>query len=108
MTTINTGSNTVEGTAVVIGANSIKIDDITYSGVDWAQVSSVDINITAERRRAARTAAFLLIDKYQLTLLYSSLTADQQAELATYRQGWLDYPEAAEGTAEPIKPDWMV
>lgn len=54
--------------------------------------------------RQQRDAAFLLIDKYQLTLMYESLTPERKDELAAYRQAWLDAPETLE---IPITPEWM-
>ena len=45
-----------------------------------------------ENRRDDRTDVFSRTLDVMNTIWYSSLTAEQQAEIAVWRQAWLDYP----------------
>jgi hypothetical protein len=104
--TITIGTEVLNG-LITIGEDSITVDDCVMRGIDWSQVNSTDIDITAERRRAARKAAFVLMDKWQLKFLYESLTPEQQTEFAAYRQAWLDYPSMSPDAPAPVIPAWM-
>lgn len=70
------------------------------SVVDTHDPLSLSLNFI----RQQRNQEFKLVDKYQLTLVYNELTISQQAELAQYRQDWLDAPVTL---IIPIRPAWL-
>lgn len=58
-----------------------------------------------EGLRLKRTNEFLLIDKYQLALVYAGLSDSQKQELSDYRLAWLDVTETK---VVPTRPTWLV
>lgn len=81
----------------------------TVSKLDWVfdgeKYITIQYDNTTQELRKQRDEAFVLLDKYQLVLIYENLTEEQQAELAAYRQSWLDVTNTR---AVPIKPEWLV
>lgn len=70
---------------------------------------SIDLEQTAEYHRRIRTKLLEPIDQIN-PVWYASLTADQQQDLATYRQQLLDVPQQSgfPNTVEwPAKPTWL-
>lgn len=57
-----------------------------------------------DKFRQDRDALLKEVDGYQLVLRYESLTVEQKAELATYRQALLD---STTDWVMPDKPTWM-
>lgn len=57
-----------------------------------------------ENIRAKRQEEFALFDKYQLTLLWNSLTQQQQQEYADWRNAWLN---ATVTKIIPNRLDWF-
>lgn len=54
--------------------------------------------------RSKRREAFLIGDRYQLTIPYNTLTEEQKEELALWRKAWLDAPNTK---ILPDYPIWM-
>lgn len=83
--------------------------EVVIDYVDWQldeeKANALKLQSEEDRIRDEREHAFQLIDKYQLVLLYNSLTEEQKEELAAYRQGWLDAPETR---TSPTAPLWMI
>lgn len=80
-----------------------------YDGEHWIFDGDKYVQLEKEQAtvniREQRKAVFTDIDRYQLILVYESLTPEQQEELAEYRQAWLSAPETL---VIPEKPEWMV
>lgn len=63
----------------------------------------------AELNRALRNQLLVAVDRVN-PIWYNSLTTEQQAELATYRQALLDVPEQTNFPLDinwPAKPAWL-
>jgi len=65
-----------------------------------------------EELRGLRMRRLQKVDTYQGVLLYNSLSATQQTELAEYRQALLNLPNDYDTPEEahanmPAKPSWM-
>ena len=66
-----------------------------------------------EELRGYRDERLSEMDRYQLSIIYDSLTDIQRTELQQYRQDLLDLPQNYTTPQEaynniPTKPDWMV
>jgi len=77
---------------------------------DWTTHNWIlDTNATAATVRTYRNALLAAVDKVN-PVWFASLTADQQTELATYRQALLNVPQQSgfPTTVEwPVKPTWL-
>ena len=70
------------------------------------------ISFAWEELRGLRMRRLKKVDIYQGVLLYNSLSATQQTELAEYRQALLNLPNDYDTPEEahtnfPTKPSWM-
>ena len=64
-----------------------------------SEIDAIESEELTERRRTERADKFSdTLDKMN-PIWYSELTSEQQTELATFRNTWLDYPETG------VKPD---
>ena len=69
-------------------------------------------NMDWEELRGLRDERLRKMDRYQLSILYDSLTDTQKTELQQYRQDLLDLPQNNNTPQEayeniPTKPVWM-
>ena len=65
-----------------------------------------------EEIRDMRQENLLRMDRYQLVIVYDTLTNTQKQELTDYRQALLDLPQDYDDADEayanfPSKPSWM-
>jgi len=84
-------------------------DDMVYS-FDWtAKNWIIDLEQSGRNMRALRDQLLQSVDRVN-PVWYSTLTADQQAELQIYRQALLDVPQQAGFPTDvtwPAKPVWL-
>jgi hypothetical protein len=69
----------------------------------------LDLTLASNSIRQERNQLLSLVDRVN-PVRYNTLTADQHAELATYRQLLLDVPQQADFPANivwPTKPTWL-
>ena len=69
----------------------------------------LDLNLLATKERTCRNQLLSQLDRVN-PVWYATLTAEQQAELAVYRQALLDVPQQADFPANiawPTKPTWL-
>jgi hypothetical protein len=69
----------------------------------------VDLGLLATKERTRRNQLLFQIDRVN-PAWHNTLTTDQQAELATYRQSLLDVPQQADFPSNhtwPTKPTWL-
>lgn len=77
---------------------------------DWTTKTwKLDIDRTSQRVRQVRDSELAQVDKVN-PVWYSSLSAEQQSELAVFRQALLDVPQQSgfpTATIWPPKPTWL-
>ena len=89
--------------------NNPSTTEVKYSFDYVTKNWSIDLEQTAEYQRGIRSQLLEPIDQIN-PVWYASLTADQQQDLAAYRQQLLDVPQQSgfPNTVEwPSKPTWL-
>ena len=79
--------------------------------IDYNQTNTEtpDLNIRGSRARQSRNQLLAQVDRVN-PIWYASLTAEQQTELAQYRQALLDVPQQEsfpDNISWPTKPIWL-
>jgi hypothetical protein len=83
--------------------------DLIYEFDYTTQAWVIDLEQTQKHCRMLRNTWLSVVDRIN-PVWYASLTAQQQQELATYRQALLDIPQQAgfpESVEWPAKPEWL-
>lgn len=88
---------------------SCPIDDKLYNFSWQSKTWEIDLDKTSEAMRIQRNQLLTIVDRVN-PIWYNSLTTEQQAELATYRQALLDVPAQVNFPLDinwPAKPAWL-
>jgi len=75
-----------------------------WDGNAWVIDPTVKKEYDLAKTRFTRNSEFNIFDKYQLPLLWASLSAVQQKEFKVWREAWLNAPKT---DIEPARPSWF-